>query len=264
MNKNHQIYQSVPTIKSFSNDNGNLRTVLTEDQDILFCGKDVCGGLGIVNHRDALGRLDDDEKDYVAIPDAIGRMRDTLFITEPGLYRLISTSRTSQTKYFQRWVFHEVLPAICKTGSYSISNVVNDPIMAAIERDRKMWAEHLQLQDRVDLLETEREEARQYLNALPEPIESSPEASVRIRVNEAVRKYSLLSGIRFQHVWRKLYREFRYNHNIDLVVRANNAGLKPLDMADKLGMMNELYAMAYRLLVEELDCEEFANSGVEL
>lgn len=264
MKENHQIYQPVPSIKAFSNENGNLRKIVTENGDILFCGKDVCDGLEHKNHRVALGRLDDDEKDYVNIADAIGRMRDTLFITEPGLYRLISTSRTSKAKCFQRWVFHEVLPAIRKTGSYSISKVVNDPIMAAIERDRKMWEEHLQLRDRVDLIETEREEARQFLNALPEPVKSSPEASVRMRVNEAVRKYSLLSGIRFQHVWRKLYREFRYNHNIDLVVRAKNSGLKPLDLADKLGMMDELYALAYRLLVEELDGEAYANNGVEL
>jgi phage antirepressor YoqD-like protein len=44
-------------------------------------------------------------------------------ISEPGLYSLILRSKLPQAKAFKRWVSHEVLPAIRKTGSYSVAEV---------------------------------------------------------------------------------------------------------------------------------------------
>jgi hypothetical protein len=64
--------------------------------------------------------LDDDEKDNIGIPDAMGRWHATLCVNEPGLYHLISKSRTSVAKTFGRWIRHEVLPTLRKTGSYSL------------------------------------------------------------------------------------------------------------------------------------------------
>lgn len=82
-------------------------------------GKDTCDALKIGNHRDALAGLEEDERDYVGIPDAIGRVRSTIIVNEPGIYRLIFKSQGQQAKAFQRWVFYEVLPSIRKTGSYA-------------------------------------------------------------------------------------------------------------------------------------------------
>lgn len=87
---------------------------------------DVCRALGLSNVSMAVNGnaetgnlgLDDDEKDNIMIPDAIGRNRKTIIISEAGLYRLIFNSRTEQAKAFQRWVFHEVLPSIRKYGCY--------------------------------------------------------------------------------------------------------------------------------------------------
>lgn len=39
-------------------------------------------------------------------------------ISEPGLYKIIFRSRTETAKAFTRWVTHEVLPQIRKTGKY--------------------------------------------------------------------------------------------------------------------------------------------------
>lgn len=83
-------------------------------------GKDVCDCLGIANPRDALTRLDDDERDYVGIADAIGRDRETTVINEPGIFRLILTSRVPAAERFKRWLCHEVLPALRKTGRYEV------------------------------------------------------------------------------------------------------------------------------------------------
>lgn len=39
-------------------------------------------------------------------------------INEPGLYNLILRSTKPEAKEFKRWVTHEVLPEIRKTGAY--------------------------------------------------------------------------------------------------------------------------------------------------
>lgn len=79
---------------------------------------EVCRELEIVNPRDAASRLDDDEKDAVGIADAIGRVQQTMIISESGLFSLILTSRKEAAKKFKKWVTAEVLPSIRKTGSY--------------------------------------------------------------------------------------------------------------------------------------------------
>lgn len=85
-----------------------------------FVGKDVCAALEIGNSRDALGRLEDDERDDVGITDAIGRLQRTTVISESGVYALVFTSRKEAAKRFRRWVTQEVLPAIRTTGRYQI------------------------------------------------------------------------------------------------------------------------------------------------
>ncbi len=40
------------------------------------------------------------------------------FVTQPGLYRVLSADRSSAGKKFQKWIYHEVLPSIAKYGTY--------------------------------------------------------------------------------------------------------------------------------------------------
>jgi prophage antirepressor-like protein len=98
----------------------NQVRVLMLDNNPWFVALDVCKILGITNNRDALTRLKEYEKGNVAIADAIGRNQDTAIISEPGLYRLILTSRKPEAEPFQDWVCQEVLPQIRKTGSYQV------------------------------------------------------------------------------------------------------------------------------------------------
>jgi len=87
-----------------------------------FVGTDVCTVLGIINNRDALATLDEDEKITVGNADGnprAGIPHQLTFVNEPGLYRLIFKSRKAEARAFQRWVYHVVLPAIRRTGSYS-------------------------------------------------------------------------------------------------------------------------------------------------
>lgn len=49
------------------------------------------------------------------------------WISEPGLYDLASSSKLPEAKSFKKWVFAEVLPAIRKTGSYTLPNPTIQP-----------------------------------------------------------------------------------------------------------------------------------------
>jgi hypothetical protein len=84
-----------------------------------FVAADVCAVLDIQNARDAVAKaLDDDEKGVDTIY-TLGGTQEMLVISEPGLYRLVFKSRKPQARAFQRWVYHQVLPTIRRTGSYT-------------------------------------------------------------------------------------------------------------------------------------------------
>lgn len=95
---------------------------LVIDNEPWFVGKDVCSCLGIANSRDALITLDSDEKG-VGISDTLGGRQEMTLVNECGLYHLIFRSRKPQAQRFRRWVTHEVLPSIRKTGQYQTTQV---------------------------------------------------------------------------------------------------------------------------------------------
>lgn len=60
-----------------------------------------------------------DKDEYQHFPSETDQnSRSEAFITEPGLYRIISRDNTPASKKFQRWMFHEVLPSVRKHGTY--------------------------------------------------------------------------------------------------------------------------------------------------
>jgi len=94
-----------------------IRVVMINDEP-WWVAKDVCEALQIANSRDAVSRLDEDEKNTVAITDGNRGNPNTTIINEAGLYQLTFTSRVDTAKRFRRWLAHEVLPSIRKTGEY--------------------------------------------------------------------------------------------------------------------------------------------------
>ena len=114
-------------IVPFVNDEfGTVRTVVI-DSEPWFVAADVSKALEIVNHHDALTRLDDDEKSGVALTDPHGREQITNIVNEPGLYSLVLRSRKPEAKAFKRWIVHEVVPAIRKHGLYAIDDLLANP-----------------------------------------------------------------------------------------------------------------------------------------
>ena len=105
---------------AFDFEGQSVRTVEI-DGVVWFVLVDVCKVLEISNSRHAAARLDEDEKDDVAINDVIGREQNSTIINESGLYSLILTSRKEAAKRFKKWVTAEVLPTLRKTGRYEMA-----------------------------------------------------------------------------------------------------------------------------------------------
>lgn len=104
-------------LKVFENpDLGKVR-VVERSGEPWFVAADVCRALGLDSTGKALTRLDDDEKGVNSIHTLGGSQMMTI-INESGLYALVLGSRKPEAKAFKRWVTHEVLPAIRRTGRY--------------------------------------------------------------------------------------------------------------------------------------------------
>lgn len=122
-------------VKSFVNQEfGEIRIIIA-DEDVWFVSADVCAAFGVVNSRNITAKLDEDEKD-VCVVDTLGGKQKMSIVNEAGLYHMLFTmvpknarniskedieTRTKKLKEFKRWVTHEVLPSIRKSGGY-ISN----------------------------------------------------------------------------------------------------------------------------------------------
>lgn len=106
-------------IQKFDFRGASLRTLTDEAGEPWFVAKDVCDILELTNPAVALQSLDEDEKTNLSNSYVWSEPgRRPLIISEPGLYRLVMRSRKPEAKEFQRWVTHEVLPQIRKTGGY--------------------------------------------------------------------------------------------------------------------------------------------------
>lgn len=118
------------TIKTFTSEQfGDVR-VTTINGEPWFVAVDVCRVLEIGNSRQAVARLDDDEKGVIST-DTHGGEQKVQCVNEPGLYSLVLGSRKPQAKEFKRWITHEVIPSIRKHGAYmtpeTIEKVLFDP-----------------------------------------------------------------------------------------------------------------------------------------
>ena len=106
-------------IQRFDFRGASLRTLTDKAGEPWFVAKDVCDILELTNPAVALQSLDDDEKTNLSNSYVWSESgRRPLIISEPGLYRLVMRSRKPEAKEFQRWVTHEVLPSIRRTGGY--------------------------------------------------------------------------------------------------------------------------------------------------
>lgn len=164
------------------------------DGEPWFVAKDVCECLEIVNPTQAVMRLDSDEKSTLSLNEG---GPDRNIVNECGVYNLVLGSRKQEAKAFKRWIVHEVIPQIRKTGNYSVNQdikpmsdgeLIARALIAAnstierIEREREAERKVLQLQ--IDQTAQERDEAirkRSYIS-------STREATIMGRLGNETRR----------------------------------------------------------------------------
>ncbi|TVM18689.1 hypothetical protein DPQ33_04220 [Oceanidesulfovibrio indonesiensis] len=111
-----------PMLKDSEHPERRVRVIQDENGEPWFVAKDVCDILGLTNPSETLTRLDDDEKADISLAEVssngVKQKRNRKLVNEPGLYSLILRSDKAQAKRFKRWITHDVLPTIRKTGGY--------------------------------------------------------------------------------------------------------------------------------------------------
>ncbi len=144
---------------------GEVRTLLDEKGDVLFCAKDVAIILGYSNFRDAISR----HCKGVVKHDSptSGGLQELSWIYEPDVYRLTMKSKLPAAEKFESWVFTEVLPAIRKHGMYftqdTVADIFNDPykfksamdgFLAEYEKNKKLEKELAEAKPKVEYYDT--------------------------------------------------------------------------------------------------------------
>lgn len=178
---------SQSNVKLFEHEKfGSLR-VIEHKGEPWFVARDVCAVLG-TETRDLPDILEHDEQRPIVdiihtLNDSTGLRRDSRIISEPGLYSLILRSRKPEAKAFKRWVTHEVIPSIRKTGGYLIAKPDDTP-------EAILARAVLVAQDTIRRIEAERDDA---IRTKAE-IGSRREATAMATASAAVRKAAALEN----------------------------------------------------------------------
>lgn len=153
-----------PVLRAFASEEfGSIRSIMI-DSDPWFVGKDVAAALGYGDTDQALRKHVDTEDRLTRRFNGSGQNRLMTVINESGLYALIFGSKLDSAKRFKRWVTSEVLPAIRKTGGYSVQSkgqqrfdLMNQEVLAIQEGQAAMM-------DKLAALELSRKQDRQALD----------------------------------------------------------------------------------------------------
>ena len=163
---------------------GTVRTIV-QDGELWFVASDACESLGLSNPTVSVNRLDEDERSKFNL----GRQGEVNMVNEYGLYNLILGSRKKDAKAFKRWITHEVVPSIRKTGSYS-----------TIPQDKQVFKEQ-ELKAR--MLNARVRESNQYLKIAAQI--DIPEYRYILQAKSAEALNGGVPGLPLQEVERKTY-----------------------------------------------------------
>lgn len=144
-------------ISIFRREGVDLRVIVIDDEP-WFVASDVASALGYREARDLTRNLDDDEKGPHILRTPGGEQTVSI-ISEAGLFSAVLRARVPQAKAFKRWVTHEVLPSIRKTGAYAVEQQRALPhdfasalreLLAEVEAHEETRAQLAEVQPRAD------------------------------------------------------------------------------------------------------------------
>lgn len=242
--------------------------VTEEDGQVFFVAKDVCEVLGLVKPDRATASLEDDQKGTHTVSTPGGTQQMTT-INESGLYALVFKSRKPEAKAFQRWVTSEVLPAIRRSGSFSIRPVENSGLaqveasLAAtnelLNRVTSQFGEMMgMVAQKVMAQDQKIEEVRSEVADVKLIIETARDAShgeaaveapgtLRDDVVALVSDYAVLTGRSHRDAWHRVYNHFERKMHVKLDSRKRGKENK-IDCVERLGWMDELHAVVLQLM----------------
>lgn len=129
-------------IQEFLYENSPIR-MIESNGETWWILKDICKLLSIENHKNISKRLEDDEVGTFELPHPQSKDKkiEMLCVNESGLYSVILRSDKPEAKAFRRWITHEVLPEIHRTGGYNAINaeILEDSSLTAAAKTIFMY-----------------------------------------------------------------------------------------------------------------------------
>lgn len=172
--------------------------------------RDVCKALGISNARMAKNRLDNEDVSLADIQDARGHAQKTSVINEPGLYSVILRSDKPEAKAFKRWITHDILPAIRKSGGYQLPRMTTAEIVAQLAQV------NVDLERRIDSVERRLDKSEAPPVTLPKTGDWKEDMDLTIK---SLIEKNHLNPCKYRA---KLYRELEMAENVNIDVRLKN------------------------------------------
>jgi prophage antirepressor-like protein len=141
------------SIIPFHYKSNTIRVIQDDDGKPSWIAKDVCKILGLNDVGKAVEKLDADEK-LTRKLFVSGQNRPIWLVNEAGLYTLIIRSNKPEAKKFKRWITHEVLPSIRKTGQYEVGEMSEiDLIIKSAHALKKIELKQIEHDERLQNLE---------------------------------------------------------------------------------------------------------------
>lgn len=227
----------------FHYESTNIRVVM-RDGDPWFVAADVCAALDIGNPTMAVTRLDEDERALISIEGTNNGNESLNFVNEPGLYSLVLGSRKPEAKTFKRWITHEVIPSIRKTGGYAVSQqsvALEDLIIMQAQSVKDLKAKVAEIEAR-----TNRQQG--VVEALQETfLQRDPDW--RKSINTMLNGTAYRSNADYKAIYAESYKLLEERAHCDLSVRLRNLRSRMQDA----GASKTAIAAANRLDVIESD-----------
>lgn len=129
-------------IQEFLYENSPIR-MIESNGETWWVLKDICKLLSIENHKNITKRLEEDEVGTFELPHPQSKEKklEMLCVNESGLYSVILRSDKPEAKAFRRWITHEVLPEIHRTGGYNAisTEILEDSSLTAASKTIFMY-----------------------------------------------------------------------------------------------------------------------------